>query len=684
MENTKSNEYNEMTSEEKDNLCDNNIIIIQDLISKHNRLKQNTTEILNQNENEKDNSKQQFKRQLTSTSQYGDDLNVDQDSTFQVITNPNKRKQQKLNNRNLHKGIDNDNVYFIDHNSPRTTSNNNGRLFFNRNRKTNDYTLDYSYEQQTEKNHRDKRNEEKNICQTLSADDESERNNINQMKNDKYHNTNNTNINISQHALNYAIEQHLPLIYIKCNPKVSDNTKAKGIINALITHIKDDFYKLNKYYNQPLGFEYWYINKKGDLICHTRQIELYVYLSDTHNYPTSVESTILEPLKPKHLPEQHSLVLKYVPNYITIDDIQNEIGIDKDLIFNLEEMNGSRTDKYRHIRLEIKTTSEYNSLLKKGGITIDGLLIEIKEFLSPPRILICTKCNDPGHVRKNCKLEYEACRQCGEDRSVGNHKKCKLCCHRCKQEHMATDYQCHYIIDYHRCLLQQIKQKPYLLPPNVQIFIPTEYRENGNKNNKIINNTTMNNQNKSIPRTSDNNQQIPFNIKSFSWPSLPINQQNNKSNVSSEEAIWIELKRTQSEIEKINVNFENKVKNLQSKYNDNIIKLKTSIQVLTAQTKYHNENIERCYSTMNKFIPILSTTFDIAQKMISNLDSSTTKKNHNQNEIQILLQQIATSIENLNEYNNLLTMNQNQMKNLSEQQGQLLLQAVNYITIDNE
>ncbi|CAF1359034.1 unnamed protein product [Rotaria sordida] len=194
----------------------------------------------------------------------------------------------------------------------------------------------------------------------------------------------------------------------------------------------------------------------------------------------------------------------------------------------------------------------------------------------------------------------------------------------------------------------------------------------------------MNNQNKSIAITSDNNQQIPFNIKSFSWPALSINEQNNNLNVSSEEAIWSELKRTQSEIEKINVNFENKVKNLQSKYNDNIIKLKTSIQVLTAQTKYHNENIERCYSAMNKFIPILSTTFDIAQKMISNLDSSTTKKNRNQNEIQILLQQIATSIENLNEYNNLLTMNKNQMKNLSEQQGQLLLPAVNNITIDNE
>ena len=173
-------------------------------------------------------------------------------------------------------------------------------------------------------------------------------------------------------------------------------------------------------------------------------------------------------------------------------------------------------------------------------------------------------------------------------------------------------------------------------------------------------------------------------FKSFNWPSLSINKQNTNLNVLSDEAIWNELKRTQSEIEKINVNFENKVKNLQSKYNENIIKLKSSIQVLTAQTKYHNENIERCYSTMNKLIPILSTTFDIAKKMIINLDSSSSKKNQNQHEIQILLQQISTSIENLNEYNNLLTMNQNQMKNLSEQQGQLLYQAVNNITIDDE
>jgi len=87
-----------------------------------------------------------------------------------------------ITNRNSQNGIDNNNIYFIDHNSPQTTSNDNGRLFFNRNRKTNNYTSEYSYDQQTEMNHRDSRKERKNMCQNLSADDESERSNINQKK----------------------------------------------------------------------------------------------------------------------------------------------------------------------------------------------------------------------------------------------------------------------------------------------------------------------------------------------------------------------------------------------------------------------------------------------------------------------------------------------------------------------
>ncbi|CAF4683504.1 unnamed protein product, partial [Rotaria magnacalcarata] len=34
-------------------------------------------------------------------------------------------------------------------------------------------------------------------------------------------------------------------------------------------------------------------------------------------------------------------------------------------------------------------------------------------------------------------------------------------------------------------LLQQLKQKPYLIPPNVKLFVPTEYRKDVDNDNKI-------------------------------------------------------------------------------------------------------------------------------------------------------------------------------------------------------
>ncbi len=46
-------------------------------------------------------------------------------------------------------------------------------------------------------------------------------------------------------------------------------------------------------------------------------------------------------------------------------------------------MIGSKTDKSRHLRLEIESTIEYDQLMHRDGIIIDGRLIEIQEFLAP-------------------------------------------------------------------------------------------------------------------------------------------------------------------------------------------------------------------------------------------------------------------------------------------------------------
>ncbi len=89
------------------------------------------------------------------------------------------------------------------------------------------------------------------------------------------------------------------------------------------------------------------------------------------------------PSRPKHLSCHHTLVLKYVPNDITLDKIHDELNLSINSIFNLEEMIGSKTDKSRHLRLEIESTIEYDQLMHRDGIIIDGRLIEIQEFLAP-------------------------------------------------------------------------------------------------------------------------------------------------------------------------------------------------------------------------------------------------------------------------------------------------------------
>ncbi|CAF1151047.1 unnamed protein product [Adineta steineri] len=663
-----NNNYKPMATEEDDPLCDKDVEIIQEIIIQNDENGHNANKNYDLNNINKDNSK--FKRQLTSNNQYGEDIQEIGNNPIQVFTKPDRSKQQKLNNGFAYNVNENNDTNFTVRNSP-LTNNSNGRLFYNTNRRTSKSSNMQRNDRNVIHSHHNNSTERKNICQNISA------------VNDPCQN----NINISHQALNYAVEQHLPPIYIQCDPKLTDHLKGKEIIKGIFEYIEKRFRSINKHYKLPLGFDYWYINKNGDLVCYTRHSELFVYLCDPQKYPKTINSVDILPSKPKHLPGDHSLILKYVPNYITLNDIQKEIGLSIDSIFNLEEVNGTKTEKYRHVRMEINSTLEYKQLLDKGGITIDSLLIQIKEFLAPPRILICTRCNDPGHIRKNCRFEYEACRRCGEDRSVGEHKDCTICCHRCKQQHMATDFKCQYLIDYRRSLLFQLQQNPQLLPPNVQIFIPTEYRMHGNKSNRFITNPLSNNSSLMNNSSKSQTNKMSFNSNSHAWPLLNNDQfnNNNVNNIdkSAVESIWSELKIKQIEIDKLKENFDIKIQNLQSKYNDKVSKLKTALQIMTAQSKDHNENIGRCYSTMIDFIPLMLSTLEAFKLITLRVNKSNTNDDNN-DDVQIIIHKISKSIEYMKEHNNLLISNQKSINDLIDKQGQLLAQAVNSISINDE
>ncbi|CAF3326556.1 unnamed protein product [Rotaria socialis] len=78
--------------------------------------------------------------------------------------------------------------------------------------------------------------------------------------------------------------------------------------------------------------------------------------------------------------------------------------------------------------------------------------------------------------------------RCGKDRkNEEDHKTCQIKCHNCQGDHTSTDYKCPTIQEYTGNLVMELRKRPDILPVNAQIFIPSECRQNGEKN-KIIEN----------------------------------------------------------------------------------------------------------------------------------------------------------------------------------------------------
>lgn len=699
MPNHTYNQYEQMSRREKDQVCDENSRIIQEKIQHRVERERLFEYDLRQNNQSKNNTNgQKLKRQLTSASRI-DAYEEPNDDPFITVSTNAKRKQQRTNDKEPN-GEQDDIIQIVDRITPTTATSNGGRLFINsknrtnknqNNTNTNDYHMARHRHTNEGKNENDMSVEEEMDFDNPSLgrrtnekrSEKENRNDKDQNQNDKKNNeyVNQEDYPISKHALQYAVEHHLPPIHIDCEPRINDHQKGSEIIKSLFKHIEKNFRKSNNDYQHPVGFDYWYIDKKGSLTCYTRHTELFVYLCEPNNYPKNINDTTIATTRPKHLPTNHSLILKFVPNYITIDEVEEEINANSKSMFSIEEMKGSKTEKFRHIRLELKETSEYEQMLKHEQISISGCLIEVQEFLAPPRLLMCSKCNDPGHIRKHCALNFDACRRCGKDRSTGDHDNCTICCHRCKQDHLATDYKCKFLVEYRRSLLVRLKEKPNLLPPNVRIFIPSNCRDRGIRNNKILTNQRPIN---NAYESKQANQQ-PFNINAFSWPTPSGNKQSQNQTLTTnhEQLIWDELKNKQDQIDKLKDDFNLKLQSHETKYNDHLKKMNLILVSLYQQTKHQNESVERCYTTINEVLPILSSTLEVIQR-ITIKHSSTNNSDADNNSTHEILHHISQALNFIKDRNELLVTNQKALNNLVEQQGQLMIKGINSLIPDNE
>ncbi|CAF1627383.1 unnamed protein product [Rotaria sp. Silwood1] len=319
---------------------------------------------------------------------------------------------------------------------------------------------------------------------------------------------------ITRNAITYAVEQNLPAIRLECEPKLNEHKDGAALIKELIKLIEDDVKKINPKIktNNDIGFDTWFIDNKGDLLCYTNNIYLFIFLCDVQHVPKTIFNTNVKVILPKHLPPNRSIIIKGVQNSLGIEDIKNILEQKFKTIYIIDEITGTNNGKSRYVRMDLLSESEYKQILNSGIICMEGQVFHVVEYLAAPRVLFCSKCNEPGHSKKNCSFDFERCRRCGGDRNVGQHNECEIRCHNCKEEHLSTDYKCVAVQCYRRDLIQHIQQHPESLPNDIQLFIPTQYRRQGNK--------TISNPNVYTRQTPDN-QQVKNRNNSEEWPQIP-------------------------------------------------------------------------------------------------------------------------------------------------------------------
>ncbi|CAF4819036.1 unnamed protein product, partial [Rotaria sp. Silwood2] len=249
---------------------------------------------------------------------------------------------------------------------------------------------------------------------------------------------------ITRNAITYAVEQNLPTIRLECEPKLNEH-------------------------------------KDGDLLCYTNNINLFVFLCDVQHVPNKIINTNVKVILPKHLPPKRSIIIKCVPNSLCIEDIKNILAQKFTTIYIIDEIPGTNNGKSRYVRMDLLSEIECQQILNSGIICMEGQYLHVVEYLAAPRVLFCSKCNEPGHSKKNCSFDFERCRICGGDRNVGQHNECEIRCHNCKEEHLSTDYKCVAVQCYRRDLIQHIQEHPESLPNDIQLFIPFQYRRQGDK-----------------------------------------------------------------------------------------------------------------------------------------------------------------------------------------------------------
>lgn len=534
---------------------------------------------------------------------------------------------------------------------------------------------------------RERRNEKSNDKRQLSkidngrynlSDGLQNANTENHYKNNEQLNekdTQNTNeegrVYVSRHAVKFAVDDRLPPLKIQCDPALKNQDDGLTLVKEFFKYIEQNFRKLNPKFNQPLGFDHYLIDKNGSLVCFTNYIELFIFMCDISIYPENLNNIKIRPLLPTKLPAKNAIILKFIDNRIDFEDVQMIVKEKLKSVYAIEEMLGTKTYRSRHVRVDLLSQDEYNCILNSGKFVIGGHLYEVDEYLPAPRILICNKCNSPGHIKKNCKSTLEICKRCGKDRNDGaDHKSCCIKCHHCGGDHEATSFKCSFISTFRQELIQKLKNNTHLLPSHMQFYIPQQFRDQKskkiliNKNAEIYSNQTR----------RDDGSNVNFNDPN-SWPNFKPND--TLPQLIKPTLIWnAELRKMQNEYINLKQEYENELEKLKLENKNHLQKMTQTWQLIHLQMKSQSDAVTNLYSTVKEtltpIIQSIQTISNVMKKLNRNLEDKD-EQQLNENASSVINDTMGTLASRLH----LLDDHFQKTNKLIEQQNVLLERGMN-------
>ncbi|CAF4454263.1 unnamed protein product, partial [Rotaria magnacalcarata] len=214
-----------------------------------------------------------------------------------------------------------------------------------------------------------------------------------------------------------------------------------------------------------------------------------------------------------------------------------------------------------------------------------------------------------------------------------------------------------------------------LLPQNVQLFIPVEFR-NGGKN--TIGNAII------IKNTASPYVHNPAHTNA--WPPLqqmPLTTDINECTTKIQDDMIKQMDVLQKDYEHLKQEFMRKENELTAKHNNYKVKLGAMLNLLVLQNNQQNESINKIYTVVNELVPIVADSLK-AMHMCTAKTINSTNDSNLQKEYRTLQLTLEQGLNMLNDRNDLIIEHQRSTISLTEKTNDLFRQGIELMSLNEQ